>query len=623
MLSHRQLELIQYLVQQNHPVTGKDLAVRFSVSDRTVRSDINAINDAFARFHYQIRADRNGYFISSPDRSWFREQTMLENDNVPDSSSVRIGRVLFTLLWLEAPASTDEISECIYLSRSSTVKILQQIKEYLADDGNTSLRYVHQGVMIEGRESARRDLIGRFLFDCYVHGEIGSIKALLIEMKLIRKADFLWLYDCLIQCLNEQHMTLSDRGMYLFTMELLLVIQRIAAGFYIEEDYEKTLPDLPLPYESFEKHFDISLSGAECAYISSRMAERHQIRQSCGNVDKVRKTINTFIDELKNTWGIQTEAFAPYRKGLEEHLSSMIDRLHHHVAMDHTMVDEMRMQYPYAFECATAILPILKKNLGISVTEAEISYIAVYLAVILNSAEKKLQAIVLCASGVGTGILLRRRLDNYFGSQLDLHGPYPVYQLPMLLKKMPDADLIISTVPVSENAGIPVLQVSPVFSLEEQNHLRRYIQTHTRTIQADDCLFLQPDLFYQFDDSVSREQMLKVMAAGLEKKGMVEDAQSFVTSIMEREELYSTVYGRIWIPHPINAIAIQNGAAVAVVHHQDIALVFMLAVPRENTEAFSAFYNKILLLLDKTEWIDRLQEVDSFSSFLKVYAAIQ
>lgn len=60
----------------------------------------------------------------------------------------------------------------------------------------------------------------------------------------------------------------------------------------------------------------------------------------------------------------------------------------HHVEMDHTMVDKMRMQYPYAFECATAILPLLKKNLGISVTEAEISYIAVYLAIILNSAEK-------------------------------------------------------------------------------------------------------------------------------------------------------------------------------------------------------------------------------------------
>ena len=63
MLSHRQLELIQYLVQQNHPVTGKDLAVRFSVSDRTVRSDINAINDAFSRFHYQYRTDRSIKFI--------------------------------------------------------------------------------------------------------------------------------------------------------------------------------------------------------------------------------------------------------------------------------------------------------------------------------------------------------------------------------------------------------------------------------------------------------------------------------------------------------------------------------------------------------------------------------
>lgn len=623
MLSHRQLELIQYLVQQNHPVIGKDLAVRFAVSDRTVRSDINVINDAFERFHYRIRADRKGYFISAPDRNWFREQTMHENDIVADSVRVRMGRVLFTLLWLEMPASTDEIAECIYLSRSSTVKILQQIKAYLADTGSVSLVYSHQGIRIEGRESARRDLIGRFLFDCYVHDEIGSIKALLIEMKLIRKTDFLWLYDCLIQCLNEQQMTLSDRGMYLFTMELLLVIQRISAGFNIEENYEVTLSDLPLPYESLEKHFCISLSDEECAYISSRMAERHQIRHCCGNVDKVRKTIETFIDELEHTWGIQNDALAPYRKGLEEHLSSMIDRLHHHVEMDHTMVDEMRMQYPYAFECATAILPLLKKNLGISVTEAEISYIAVYLAVILNSGEKKLQAIVLCASGVGTGILLRRRLENYFGSQLDLHGPYPVYQLPMLLQERPDADLVISTVPVSGNTSVPVLQVSPVFSLEEQNRLRRFIQTHIRMIQTDDMLFLQPDLFYQFDDSVSREQMLEIMAAGLEKKGMVKDAQSFVASIREREELYSTVYGRIWLPHPINAIAIQNGAAVAVVHNQDIELVFMLAVPRENTEAFSSFYNKILLLLDKPEWIDRLQEADSFFGFLEIYSALQ
>ena len=622
MLSNRQFNLVEYLLRQTKPVTGKELAELLSITDRTVRNDINAINNEYASSHYQIHATRNGYYILSPDKKWFQEQIKQESNNKVDTPATRFTRVIFLLLWLNTPITIDEIAECIYLSRSSTIKVLQQIKEYLGKSGNAILSYSHQGVQINGSEIEKRNLLIRFLMDSYNRGEIRNIKELLGELKLIKQEDFIWVYDTLIQYLNEDHLTFTDQELYLSTLELLLFIQRIESGFTIEN--EMLCNDLlKLPYSAFEQHFNCTISQQERAYFSLRIAGRNKVLQPVVNSKIVNDTIDAFIKELEETWGIRSDALAAYRTGLQQHLSSMIDRLSHHIEMDHTMVDEMRTQYPYAFECATAIIPLLKKNLGINVTDAEISYIAVYLAVILDQGEKKLETLVLCASGVGTGILLRKRLENHFGMQLNLHGPYPVYQLPFLLQEN-HADLIISTVPVTAETNIPVLQVSPMFTIDEQNHIINFLKMHSKNPQQKNGLFIQHDLFYQFDGSDSRDEMLRVMAKGLQQKGMIENAENFVASIKERENLYSTVYGKIWLPHPINAIALNNGIAAATVKNDsELSLIFMLAIPRDNTAAFSDFYQKIMILMDKPQWVDKLCNSTDFGSFLNIYSSLQ
>lgn len=622
MLSRRQSELIEYLIKQTKPVTGKDLASHFSITDRTVRNDINAINDEYASALYQIHATRNGYYILSPDKKWFQEQIGNESETNIDSPAIRCTRVIFLLLWLNVPATIDEIAECIYLSRSSTIKVLQHVKEYLAKDGKVILSFTHQGIQILGDEIEKRALLIRILTDSYYLGEIVSIKTLLAKLKLIKNDDFIWLYDVLIEYLNDKNIILTDQELYLSTLELLLFIQRIESGFIIENN-EQFNELLDLPYDSLEHHFNCRISQQERGYFSLRISGRNKVLQPKVSQKKINETIDAFIKELEETWGISPDSLAQYRKGFQAHLSSMIDRLSHHVEMDRTMVDDMRTQYPYAFECATAIIPLLKRNLGINVTDAEISYIAVYLAVILDRNEHKIETLVLCASGVGTGILLRKRLENRFNMQLNLHGPYPVYQLPLLLQKN-DFDLIISTVPITIQTSVPVLKISPVFSIDEQNVLMSLLKTHCKNSLQRNNLFIQKELFYLFDGNTSHDEILEIMANGLEKKGMIDNARSFVASIKEREKLYSTVYGKIWLPHPINALAINNGIATAIIKNDsEISLVFMLAIPRENTSAFSDFYQKVMIMMDKPEWITKLCNSKDFKSFLQTYSSLQ
>lgn len=630
MPGKRQKEIIQLLISRRRSVTNRELADLFQVTDRTIRNDINHINREYLKQGRQILSGTDGYHISRQDISFFSREIESEEVLYPEvfeSPRLRSVRMLFRLLWMSEPVIIDDLAESMYSSRTTTIKDLRAMQRDWLDGSGVTLENGRYGLKIAGEESRIRDLIGRLLFEAYEKNEINTIRYILSVQGIAKEDDFIWLYDHLIDCLNRSGIFLTDRGMYLFTLENLIMISRIREGFLMEEEPEDTMINLPdLGFEILEEHFDVFIDELEKNYIAVRIAGRNQLNI---DFDQQRESYDHIVDEymtvLHEQYRIGSDILDQYREGLSSHLFALIERIRQNIQVDATMANDIRIMYPYAFECSSAVIPIIQKHTGLNVTEGEIGYIAVHLAVILESLKRKVKVLVLCASGVGTGMLIKKRLNENFGSRIMIAGPYPLYQMKRCLNEDPEIELIVSTVPVMSRITVPVLQISPLLDENDIQNLKHYLirleaaETEENTVDT----IMDNASFHIFENGEDQTVMLEIMAADLEKAGKIPDAGVFLKSVREREQMYSTVYGRIWLPHPMRILALDSGISCAVVRrHPRIDLIFMLAVRREDTAAFNSFYNHVLTLLDNPEQMKKLLSARDFDAFLETYHSL-
>ena len=302
------------------------------------------------------------------------------------------------------------------------------------------------------------------------------------------------------------------------------------------------------------------------------------------------------------------------------HLASMLERVKENIHINSSLCLDIKQKYPYAFECAAAILPIIQKHFGVQISESEVSYIAVYLAVILDQIKGPANVAIVCASGVGTSMLLSCRLMKEFGERIHIVGTFPSYQADQILLECPETKLILSTIPFHHDMGVPVLEISPLLKMEDIRRIHQVLD-HGTTKNMHRSV-LQESLFHVFEKG-NEEEILHKMADMLQSKGCIEDTEAFLSSVKEREALYSTLYGKIWMPHPLHSFALKDGVACGLVkNNEKIRLVFMLCLRKEDTSLYNHFFDKIVTILEDEKAFDALFNVDGFEQFEKMFESL-
>lgn len=101
------------------------------------------------------------------------------------------------------------------------------------------------------------------------------------------------------------------------------------------------------------------------------------------------------------------------------------------------------------------------------VVEDEIAYIALHIGVALErmklNKKKIKKVLIVCASGVGSAKLLSYRLQNLFSQELEIIDTINYYNLSSY--DLSIIDLVISTIPIKEDLGIPVQVVNTFWKI--------------------------------------------------------------------------------------------------------------------------------------------------------------
>ena len=126
MAYRRQKDIFICLLNSSVGLTGNELAKRFNVSSRTIRSDIKFLNELIKEYGLNICSSKQkGYFIPEEQRSlgiclvkevFKREEALTK---VPSTPSERFAFILFKLTFARDFITMEDFADMLFVSKTT------------------------------------------------------------------------------------------------------------------------------------------------------------------------------------------------------------------------------------------------------------------------------------------------------------------------------------------------------------------------------------------------------------------------------------------------------------------------------------------------------------------------
>lgn len=286
-LSRRQIELFLHLIQDRKPKYGSELAETFSVTDRTVRNDIQVINQELAGYGIYISASRkDGYYISGDCLSRIREKKIIQeiaeqfDFDMPETQNERMVYLLFNMLF-DSHYSQEDIEDLFYLSPSVVYSDLRMMEKWLKSERfGLELKKKNGFYYIDEEEPVIRSTIS---------GTYTQRSNMVLELKysyFISGSIEFWeqtyqLISPVLTFLSGENIKLTGRSILSFCIDIALSYYRTSRGLCIKTDGElseigKRLKTALIDYDA---KF-MALNNSDYIYLMERLAGKDYLNSN-------------------------------------------------------------------------------------------------------------------------------------------------------------------------------------------------------------------------------------------------------------------------------------------------------------------------------------------------------
>ena len=642
LILKRHKEIIEQLLSEDQPITGEQLAKRFNVSARTIRSDVKALNEMFAPYDLEIESSRqHGYYLKKEVRNSNLLEKMMQQQewlgDIPNTPEERMVFILLKLASTQDSISMEKLASEIYVSKATINYDVKKIIELLKSFPQIELIVSPvKGLCLQGSENTKRIVLSQVLSQEKLT-DLGSLLRKLNHMLVTENInrEILYIYDMIVGGLNEAGYSMTDSDVDLLTVDFLLSCKRIQLGFYAE------LPDQDINSSNLvqkfigelERAFHIHVGAGDQAYLEQSFKAKRVMKMDSEEItieDETKEISNHLMEEIQHKYGYDFTDNPTFLSNLDLHLNSMLHRIRRGQYQDNPLREEVKKNYPLAVEIATAIIPILQKRLHLVINESELTYIALHIAVALEEKIEKQRVAILCGSGLSTAQLVKRRLLSSFGDQIDIIGHFPLYQLPKVAGgEFGAVHLIITTLPIQGSYDIPIVHVNSLVTNEDVAKVNRFLNKTAYPITRDERAcgysFLDSELYVRFGNEGYLEG-IACLCKKLHNTGYIQNESEFYDSVLKRETLYSTIMDcAVAIPHPMEAVSKKSVIAIGTfqtpIRYQGrkIKLILLFAVNTKEQDLLTMMYGKVEALLDSPGRINEAAHATTYDEFLEVF----
>jgi len=613
---------------QNETLPQDELARRFAVSTRTVRTDINVLNELLADHGASLVLNRGaGYQLKIEDLP--RYTALLQQSpshlRVPRTSPERVHYLLTRFLTSAFSLKLEDLADEWFVSRTTLQSDMAEVREWLARYQlaiETKPRY---GMKLFGKEVAMRTCLTDLLYQIAQE----DIDSPLLRLEALNSGMLDTLQPLLQQCLSRFTIRLTDEGEFYLRLYCAVAVRRIGEGYplteFSAEDVDGDVRDAARHIVNLMRPMTgKAISPAEEAFLRVNIAAR-RVEDSVASVispDDGDSLVDYILSYINTHYNFNLQNDPQLHADLLTHIKTMITRVRYQIQIPNPLLSNIKQHYPMAWDVTLAAVSSWGKYSPYIISENEIGFLVLHIGVGLErhynvGYQRHPQILLVCDTGNSTvrmieAMLLRKYPQIVVSNILSLRE----YEL----KENVEEDFVISTVRLSDKDK-PVVVMSPFptdYQLEQIGKLVLLDRTRPYMLER----FFDASHFLILDRPMDRSELFRQLCDRLEEEGRVDE--TFYPSVEEREAIVSTMLGEgIALPHSLGLLA-KKTCVYTVLAPEGIAwgdetayVIFLLAISKTEYEEAMAIYDLFVTFM-RERAMTRLRDSKDFASFKAV-----
>lgn len=633
MLDTRMKKIIVELSDSGY-VTASELAKILDLNEKTVRTTIGKMRDSLDEYGVEIESKtRKGYHLLIHDQkkyqAFINNDELLSKTDIPNNSKEREEWLLDYLLKQHKFVRIDDLSEMLYVSRSTITNDLRNVEDSLKSYHITLIRRPNYGLHIQGSEfDIRNCMISQFKDNKWAQRFSDKEEN---ELKEISKI--------LLNNIQNQKVVLSKSMIQEMTSCIYIAKARYEENYKITVSKNEVVHRIYKPcidvaaniVEELNEKFHTHLLDSEIYYIAINIAARSDYNVlegelESGVINQARKQATQMLDCVYDMMHLDMRQNLSLLYDLISFLIPMDIRMRYGIIAKNPFAEATKKKYFFAYNVASQAVIPLKKTYFHEVPENEIAYLTSIFALFIEQEKdkkKKYNILVICATNMSTSKLLAYQYKKKFKKYIDEVYTCEMYNLDSF--DFSKVDYIFTTVEINRVLPKPVLGISAFLEDEEVEKISSILKFKSSNTIAD---VYSEELFYDNIKGETKEEVLFEICQRIPKKyGIPSD---FYEGLLRREEITGTDLAKhVALPHPYETTSDISFACIAVLDHpirwtrQDVQVVILMAVAEDEQRDLTNFLQLISEFIANESAVLQLVEEPDFTTFVNLLSQIE
>ncbi|MFZ3387933.1 BglG family transcription antiterminator [Buttiauxella gaviniae] len=613
---------------QNETLLQDELARRLSVSTRTVRADITALNALMVGHGAQFVLNRGaGYQLNIADPALYEElqQQPSRQLRIPRNSPERVHYLVVRFLTSAFSLKLEDLAEEWFVSRATLQSDMAEVRDWLARYNLTIETRPRHGMKLFGSEMSVRACLTDLLWkltqeDCENPLLTEEVLNAGVPEQLAAE-----LHNCFTRC----RIRLTDEGEQFIRLYCAVAVRRISEGYPLPEFSADNVDEAVREAAKqitvlLQKLAGKALSEAEEQWLQVHIASRQvqAVAASAISADDDEALVNYILSFINNNYNYNLLTDKQLHADLLTHIKTMITRVRYQINIPNPLLGNIKQHYPMAYDMTLAAVSSWGKYTPYVISENEIGFLVLHIGVGLErhyniGYQRHPRVLLVCDTGNSTVRMIQAMLLR----------KYPQIEVTRIISLRDyeqldgvEEDFVISTARISDKQK-PTVVVAPFpteYQLEQLGKLVLVDRTRPYMLEK----FFDASHFRVVDEPMTQQELFSTLCQQLEGEGYV--AADFYPSVVEREAIVSTVLGEgIALPHSLGLMA-NKTVVYTVLAPQGIRwgdetahVIFLLAISKSEYEEAMAIYDLFVTFL-RERAMPRLRDSKNFEEFKAV-----
>lgn len=634
----RRLELLNYLITQERTVSNRELQSVLNLSRRTVINYVNEINSFGDKV---IFSSNQGYHcIHSPATRALTQK--LEAMQGLDTFDKRCAFLQRELLLRNTHPTLDELADMMFISPATLNNELNRFRARLKEQ-NLYLKIKNNRLYIIGEEHNKHKLTVSLLSEELEqsHFNLQNLQ------KFFKYVDIIKIEQTVRRVLNKHSYFMDDFSLLNYVLHLSICTESAMSfpeqtrlyeavaqnysfpchiGDIVEEIYAELKNLYPAEF-TLEQILDISRLMAT-RVVSSDINSLHfeDLEQSIPPA--IKELLTVITTSVHDIYGIDLKT-DNFMARFAFHLKNLQERVISGISLPQNNFITIKNDYPFLYIIAEYITSIINQKLNTSLSETELSYIALHLGVLMeekNTFRHTVNCVLVIYDYYTMGISifehLKQMTDNIYLT--DIVTSYEQ------IADRENIDLILTTLPVEFSLGIPMIKIHTIPTSQDYEMIIAKVNDLVQNLENEELSrkirsLFRKELFFPATDFSSWEDTIDFLCKEMESHHYV-DAH-FKEEIIYHEKIAPSAYRNVALPHSlsndsphsdISSIAVAFNTHPIAWADNDVDFVFLLSLRGEDRPLFKDIFRIVSSCLQDAKICESLKKCTSFDTFINI-----